>query len=160
MRPRLLEAVKKPCEPSIPFQDARVPQWINGRRLIFIPSRKRRLSQNQIDTKKIPGNSETNDNEELQKAKNVASLPPIVILGGMAQCIESWQHHFNDFSRERDIYMYEYLGSGLGLSQSSTLPIDNYHTDESANVQTVSSRKKLNNVTISLDIMSLPLVQS
>lgn len=49
----------------------------------------------------------TNDVEQIEP------LPPIVMLGGMAQTIESLQHHFQEFSRERDLLVYEYLGQGL-----------------------------------------------
>ena len=43
-------------------------------------------------------------------------LPPIIILGGMAQSISSWEHHLPILSKDRDIFLYEYLGSGLGYS--------------------------------------------
>jgi pimeloyl-ACP methyl ester carboxylesterase len=48
-------------------------------------------------------------NDDLQ----IEPLPPIVMLGGMAQTIESLQHHFQEFSRERDLLVYEYLGQGF-----------------------------------------------
>jgi len=79
-----------PC--TIPIEGAAL-KLVCGRRCLFIPSRK---VQREID--------------------GISPEPdpiPLVILGGMAQSIESWQHHFAEFSRERDVLMFEYLGQGL-----------------------------------------------
>lgn len=127
------KAMKKPDAPNFLFQEAWTLQWINGRRCIFVPSRGNKL-HNQVDAKTLK-KSESNGHE-LQQAKKSANLPPIIILGGMAQCIESWQHHFNDFSKERDVFMYEYLGSGLGSSPQSSSPIDESNIDDFAHVLT------------------------
>ena len=56
------------------------------------------------------------------------SPPPIIILGGMAQCIESLLHHLPEFSRERDVLMYEYCGSGRQGPQIE----ESHQTDVSA----------------------------
>jgi len=104
-------AMKKlPC--SIPFPNASM-RLVNGRRCVLIPSRKRE------------------NRNEFESDGDISVPPPIVILGGMAQYIESWQHHFHDLSRERDLLMIEYLGSGLGYehdSESSTSE-DEYYSD-------------------------------
>jgi hypothetical protein len=95
---RIMAGIKDlPCD--VPFPGASM-MLINGRRCLLIPSKKKE------------------NRNEVQNSDN-SPPPPIVILGGMAQYIESWQHHFNDLSRERDVLMYEYLGSGLGYEHDS-----------------------------------------
>ena len=63
---------------------------VSGRKCILLPSR---------------SSKDNNSNE-----KN----PPLVLLGGMAQTISSWEHHLYPLSRDRDVFMYECYGQGLG----------------------------------------------
>lgn len=90
-----------PC--SLPIKDATL-HLIHNRRCLLIPSR-------EINNRNVVMNIRDDDS----KKGKVASTPPppLILLGGMAQCIESWQHHFPDLSKERDVLMYEYCGSGL-----------------------------------------------
>jgi pimeloyl-ACP methyl ester carboxylesterase len=39
--------------------------------------------------------------------------PPIVLLGGMAQTISSWEHHMPGLSQKRPVLVYEGIGQGL-----------------------------------------------
>lgn len=90
-----------PC--SLPIKDATL-HLIHNRRCLLIPSR-------EINNRNVVMNVRDDDS----KKGKVSSTPPppLILLGGMAQCIESWQHHFPDLSKERDVLMYEYCGSGL-----------------------------------------------
>ena len=93
---RLLASQNLPCD--LPLEDASM-HLLQGRRCLLVRARKiqNRNYKNAVE-------KDTDD--------GISPPPPIIILGGMAQCIESWQHHFADFSRERDVMMYEYLGQG------------------------------------------------
>lgn len=99
-----------PCE--LPIRDATM-HLVHGRRCLLIPSRK-------VEHR----NTNLNTSHQSKEGNDIQPPPPIVILGGMAQCIESWQHHFQDFSRERDVLMYEYCGSGMQGPQVESLPED------------------------------------
>ena len=95
--------------------------WINGRRCLFIPSR------NKIHLNKLVASSSRMEEEEELNSEKLyrVSLPPIVILGGMAQSISSWEHHLPTLSKDRDIFIYEYLGSGLGYRHPESNAISN-----------------------------------
>jgi hypothetical protein len=99
-----------PCE--LPIRDATM-HLVHGRRCLLIPSRK-------LEHR----NTNLNTSYQSKEGNDIQPPPPIVILGGMAQCIESWQHHFQDFSRERDVLMYEYCGSGMQGPEVESLPED------------------------------------
>jgi len=70
---------------------------------------------------------------------DISVPPPIIILGGMAQYIESWQPHFIDLSRERDVLMIEYVGSGLGHGHDSENSVSDVSGSFIANSSFVSS---------------------
>jgi pimeloyl-ACP methyl ester carboxylesterase len=93
------------------------PQWIDERRCLLVPSRKE-INRNKVSTDFILKYNDDDNDKEKEMAKQSQMddlpLPPIVILGGMAQSISSWEHHLPTLSRERDVFVYEYLGSGLG----------------------------------------------
>lgn len=82
-------------ECNIPVNGATI-RTMNGRRCLFIPCQ-----------------NEQNRNDGIDRG--LQPPPPLVILGGMSQNIEGWQHHFGELSKERDVLMYEYLGSGRGI---------------------------------------------
>ena len=111
------QEVFQPLPCTFPFKDA-TSSLVHGRRCLFIPARKiqNRNKHNMGTVRNF--DKDTNPASSMESVESAP--PPIIILGGMAQCIESWQHHFNDFSRERDVLMYEYLGSGLGQDHLST----------------------------------------
>ena len=93
-----------PC--NLPIQGATI-QLVHGRRCIFIPSRKPEHRNSNVYT----------DIQTDSRPDNIDSIPPsppIVVLSGMAQCIESWQHHLSALSKDRDVFMFEYCGSGRG----------------------------------------------
>lgn len=88
-------------------------KWVNGRRCLFVPSRNS-SKRNEIssdflglDNAFIAANEDTSSSFTLP-------LPPILILGGMSQSISSWDHHLTTLSKDRDVFIIEYLGSGLG----------------------------------------------
>ena len=56
----------------------------------------------------------TNQYDISPELSSESTLLPIVVLGGMAQSTPSWERHLPTLSKERDIFIYEYLGSGLG----------------------------------------------
>ncbi len=109
-----LNVMELPC--AIPIEGASI-QFIGGRRCLHITSYRRRSKM----TNNAPSSA------------SPPSTPPLVILGGMAQCIESWQHHFLDFSRERDVLMIEYLGQGLGSDYENKLIHDESESKEDMN---------------------------
>lgn len=45
-------------------------------------------------------------------AQKPSSNPPLVVLGGMAQSIASWEHHVPALSKDRDVLLYEARGQG------------------------------------------------
>ena len=107
-----------------------VTKWIQGRRCLFVPSRNER-NRNKVSFFLQENDCDKNDddNDDDDDCYNHSLLPPIVILGGMAQSIPSWQHHLPTLSKDRDILVYEYLGSGLGyrhpdLSNEDTMDKD------------------------------------
>ena len=53
-----------------------------------------------------------------------ASCPPLIVLGGMAQSIQTWSFQLSALSRGsgRQVFMYEPLGQGKRLEQHSTPP--------------------------------------
>ncbi len=101
----------------------RVTKWLNGRRCLFISARNP-TNRNEVSFIFDPSFCSTGENINGKEEKSASSssspaatslpLPPIVILGGMAQSIPSWEHHLPSLSKDRDIFVYEYLGSGLG----------------------------------------------
>lgn len=95
-------------------------QWINGRRCLFVPSnnisKRNEVAVGLFDRDDFPTKGEDNQQDK---------LPPIIVIGGMAQSISSWEHHLPTLSKERDIFLYEYLGSGLGCRHPD-MNVDNY----------------------------------
>ena len=65
-----------PCE--LPIRDATM-HLVHGRRCLLIPSRK-------VEHR----NTNLNTSHQSKEGNDIQPPPPIVILGGMAQCIESW----------------------------------------------------------------------
>ncbi|KAL7440900.1 hypothetical protein ACHAXM_007531 [Skeletonema potamos] len=61
------------------------------------------------------------------------SYPPIIILGGMAQSITSWEFHLPHFANDRSVLIYECLGQGPlppdGIC--SNVDLDAYYDDVS-----------------------------
>ena len=105
-----------PC--NIPINDATM-HLVHGRRCLLIPSRKIQNRNMNINIIK--------EERGVSTQTLPPPPPPIIVLGGMAQCIESWQHHLPDLSKERDVLMYEYCGSGLqGPSDHSGTNVGNY----------------------------------
>lgn len=88
-------------------------RWIDGRRCLFIPSSDVNV-RNEVVSDSPPVVRDDNEFEKSSTSSLSSPLPPIVILGGMAQSISSWEHHLPILSKERDVFFYEYLGSGLG----------------------------------------------
>ncbi len=89
-------------------------RWIDGRRCLFIPSSDVNV-RNEVASDFPPVIRDDNEVKESSSSSSLLSpLPPVVILGGMAQSISSWEHHLPILSKERDVFFYEYLGSGLG----------------------------------------------
>jgi hypothetical protein len=107
-----------PC--TIPFPSASM-RLVYGRRCVLIPSRKKE------------------NRNEFENDADISVPPPIIILGGMAQYIESWQPHFIDLSRERDVLMIEYVGSGLGHGHDSENSVSDVSGSFIANSSFVSS---------------------
>lgn len=52
------------------------------------------------------------------------SLPPIVLLGGTAQWIDSWTGHLTALARKRRVLLYESRGQGGGLATPGTRQCD------------------------------------
>lgn len=48
--------------------------------------------------------------------------PTLVLLGGIAQTISSWQHQLHSLSRNRQVVVYECLGQGSTPDDGSTIP--------------------------------------
>ena len=70
-------------------------QYVGGQRVLWTPC----------------ANSNGNnlgEKSEGQESKN----PPVVVLGGMAQSIESWEHHIPALSQSRSVLLYEGRGQG------------------------------------------------
>mmetsp|Transcript_12204 Transcript_12204/g.18899 ORF Transcript_12204/g.18899 Transcript_12204/m.18899 type:complete len:356 (+) Transcript_12204:248-1315(+) len=82
----ICSTIKKCCGLSLPTTNT--ISYIEGQRCLFLPR------------------SSPNKNNEIDQS------PPIVILGGMAQTIASWEFHARTFSRDRDVLVYECLGQG------------------------------------------------
>ena len=53
-----------------------------------------------------------------------SSYPPLVLLGGMAQSLESWTPHLSALSRNRKVVVYECIGQGKSSSSSSDSNLD------------------------------------
>jgi pimeloyl-ACP methyl ester carboxylesterase len=87
---------------SIPSQQASFPsiQYIAGRRCLFAPCRD-------------PSSREANC--------------PLVVIGGTAQTISSWEHQVPGLSKDRDVLIYECLGQG-------PVPVDGCATHDFSNV--------------------------
>ena len=68
-------------------------------------------------------------------------LPPLVLIGGTAQTVHSWEHHLPALSLDRDVLVYECLGQGPappdptlpqgGCYRDVSLP---FHADDFASV--------------------------
>lgn len=86
-------------------------QWVNGRRCLFVPSK----NVNNRNEAALEFDLEAQTQFTTGTADDELPPPPVVILGGMAQSISSWAHHLPMLSKERDIFLCEYLGSGLGF---------------------------------------------
>jgi len=70
----------------------------------------------------MPGQKTTNQNT------------PLVLIGGTAQSIGSWEHYLSSFSKKRDVLVYECLGQGPAPQLSSDvngLEVNIYHSFES-----------------------------
>jgi len=61
------------------------------------------------------------------------SYPPLIILGGMAQSISSWEFHLPHFAKDRSVLIYECLGQGPLPPEElcSKLDLDAYYEDVS-----------------------------
>ena len=108
------------------------PHWINGRRCLLVPS-KNTDNRNEVSIENI--NLYRYDHDANSQNPNPSKLPPIVILGGMAQSISSWEHHLPMLSKDRDIFVYEYLGSGLGYRHPE---FQLYYDENQHNVENLS----------------------
>ena len=51
---------------------------------------------------------------------------PLVIIGGTAQTIASWEHQVPGLSKDRDVLVYECLGQGPVSTESSDLKMQNF----------------------------------
>ena len=51
----------------------------------------------------------------LVQAQKDTLYPPIILMGGMAQTISSWEHHLPSLSRNRQVLIYECIGQGLPI---------------------------------------------
>ena len=100
-----------PCK--LPFIDASM-FYVNDRKCLLVPAKD--LKHRNMSIKHSTRREATDHSTETNDEKEMKPPPPIVMLGGMAQTIEGLQHHFQDFSRERDLLVYEYLGQGLGAT--------------------------------------------
>ena len=73
---------------SSPLPSSPEIQYINGRRCLLSPA----IGRN--------------------KASDSPSSTPLILIGGTAQTITSWEHHVQSLSRNRDVLVYECLGQG------------------------------------------------
>ena len=66
-------------------------------------------------------------------SKEQVANPPLVILGGMAQSIASWEFHLPHFAKHRSVLMYECLGQGPRPPETvcSNEDLDTYYEDVS-----------------------------
>ncbi|GMI61654.1 hypothetical protein ScalyP_jg10023 [Parmales sp. scaly parma] len=70
----------------------------------------------------------------LPKQNNSRDKPPLLLIGGTAQSIPSWQSHYSQLSKDRTVVVYE--ARGQGPKSSNDLLDDNY-TDCSLEKQVV-----------------------
>eukprot|EP00984_Skeletonema_dohrnii_P011254 scaffold4476_cov120-Skeletonema_dohrnii-CCMP3373.AAC.3 len=65
--------------------------------------------------------------------KQPVDYPPLIILGGMAQSIASWEFHLPHFAKNRSVLIYECLGQGPLPSEEicSKVDLDTYYEDVS-----------------------------
>lgn len=68
-----------------------------------------------------------------KKSTKVLNHPPLIILGGMAQSIASWEFHLPHFAKERSVLIYECLGQGPLPPEEvcSDVDLDSYYKDVS-----------------------------
>lgn len=71
-------------------------EYVAGQRCLWTPQKTPQASSASVASTKS-----TNDNP-----------PPVVILGGMAQSIASWEHHVPSFAQSRSVLLYECRGQG------------------------------------------------
>jgi len=68
-------------------------------------------------------------------SSNALDPVPLVVIGGMSQSIESWEHHLSALSKNRDVLVYECLGQGpLPPHVSSSGTEEEYFRDVSLQV--------------------------
>ena len=53
-------------------------------------------------------------------ALSLAPRPPLVLLGGTAQWLDSWTGHLSALARRRRVLLYETRGQGGGLAAAGT----------------------------------------
>lgn len=71
-----------------------------------------------------------------QPYNNEISRPPLVILGGMAQSIASWELHLPYFAKDRSVIIYECLGQGPHPPEEICSDLDSsYYADVSLKQQ-------------------------
>ena len=68
-----------------------------------------------------------------KSANPAVDYPPLIILGGMAQSIASWEFHLPHFAKDRSVLIYECLGQGPLPPEEicSTAELDTYYDDVS-----------------------------
>ncbi|KAK1746320.1 alpha/beta hydrolase family protein [Skeletonema marinoi] len=66
-------------------------------------------------------------------SKQPVDHPPLIILGGMAQSIASWEFHLPHFAKDRSVLIYECLGQGPLPPEEicSKANVDTYYADVS-----------------------------
>ena len=94
---------------------------INGRRCLFSPARDT-ISQQ-------PQRQKLDDDISIDLSENYSSIKyPLILIGGTAQTITSWEHHIGQLSRNRDVLVYECLGQGP--YPTCTDDVDPFHSNE------------------------------
>ena len=75
----------------------------------------------------------TSSSPKQSRSNVVSNNPPLVVLGGMAQSIASWELHLTYFAKDRSVLIYECLGQGPHPPEEiyPALDLNTYYEDVS-----------------------------
>lgn len=100
LSPNLLSPRAPASSPAGGDENAAVRR-IAGRRCLLSPARRR-----------PPGPPPPIPGDDSSAPRPPPPRPPLVLIGGMAQSVESWEIHLPSLSLDRDVLVYECLGQG------------------------------------------------